>query len=49
MKLFENEERKDVKLATLYELRLILSNGEKKNYSVEELLELLDKFAMAKE
>ena len=36
-------------MATLYELRLIFSNGEKKEYSVEEIVELLDKLAMAKE
>ncbi|MBP3857099.1 MAG: hypothetical protein IK990_15955 [Ruminiclostridium sp.] len=43
------KERQDTKMATLYELRLIFSNGEKKEYSVEEIVELLDKLAMAKE
>ncbi|MBQ9385220.1 MAG: hypothetical protein IJT87_13395 [Ruminiclostridium sp.] len=38
-----------VKKATIYDLRLILTNGDKKEYTVEELLELLDKVAMAKE
>lgn len=42
-------ERQDVKMATIYELRLIFCNGEKKNYSTEEIVELLDKLAMAKE
>ena len=35
------------KMAILYELRLIIANGEKNEYTKEELLELLDKFAMA--
>ena len=43
------KERQDTKMATLYELRLIFSNGGKKEYSVEEIVELLDKLAMAKE
>ena len=41
--------RRDTKMATLYELRLIISSGEKKEYTKEELVELLDKIAMAKE
>ncbi len=43
------KERQDTKMATLYELRLIFTNGEKKNYSTEEIVELLDKLAIAKE
>lgn len=43
------KERQDTKMATLYELRLIISSGEKKEYTKEELVELLDKIAMAKE
>ncbi len=43
------KERQDTRMATLYELRLIFTNGEKKNYSIEEIVELLDKLAMAKE
>ncbi len=43
------KERKDTKMATLYELRLIFSNGEKKDYTKEEIVELLDKLAIAKE
>jgi hypothetical protein len=43
------KERQDTKMATLYEIRLILTNGEKKEYTLEELVELLDKLAMAKE
>ncbi len=40
-------ERLDAKLAILYELRLIFLNGEKKDYTTEEILELLDKLAVA--
>lgn len=43
------KERKDTKMATLYELRLIFSQGEKEQYSREEIVELLDKIATAKE
>ena len=44
-----DKERQDTKMATLYELRLIFSNGEKSEYTKEEILEMLDKIAMAKE
>ncbi|MDE6596159.1 MAG: hypothetical protein K2K44_09125 [Oscillospiraceae bacterium] len=44
-----DNERQDVRMATLYELRLIFTNGEKTNYSTEEIVELLDKLAMVKE
>lgn len=37
-----------IELATLYELRLIISEGEKQDFTREELLELLDKIAVAK-
>lgn len=43
------KERQDTKMATLYELRLIFTNGEKKEYTIDEIVELLDKHAMAKE
>lgn len=49
MKEMTDKERKDTKMATLYELRLIFSQGEKDQYSREEILELLDKIATAKE
>ena len=42
-------ERCIAKLATLYELRLIFTNGDKKEYTIDEIVELLDKLAMAKE
>lgn len=41
-------QRKDAQMTMLYELRLMLTNGEKKQYTLEELVELLDKIAMAK-
>ena len=43
------KERRDVKMATLYELRLIFTNGEKKEFTTEEIVELLDKIALAKD
>lgn len=42
------EEMQSVKMSTLYELRLIFTNGEKKEYTKEEIVELIDKIAMAK-
>ena len=41
------KERQDTKMATLYELRLIITNGEKNEYTKEEIVELLDKIAIA--
>ena len=43
------KERRDAKLATLYELRLIFSAGDKREYTTEEIVDLIDKLAMAKE
>lgn len=42
-------ERKDTKMATLYELRLLLKKMKKDNYSLEEILDLLDQIADAKD
>lgn len=44
-----DKERKDIKMATLFEVRLILKKSEKKEYSLEELLELIDNIAEAKD
>lgn len=44
-----DKERKDTKMATIYELRLLFTSGEKKEYTVEEITELLDKIAAAKD
>lgn len=43
-----DKERKDTRMATLYELRLIFSRGEKDQYNREEILDLLDTIAEAK-
>ena len=43
------KERKDTQKATIYDIRLIFSNGEKENYTKQEVVELLDKIAMAKD
>lgn len=43
------KERKDVKMATLYELRLILDGEEKETFTKEEVLKMLDTIARAKE
>lgn len=43
------KEMQTVKMSTLYELRLIFTQGEKKEYSTEEIVELLDKIATAKD
>lgn len=40
---------KVIEKATIYDLRLIFSNGEKDTYTREEIVELLDKIAMAKD
>ena len=43
------KERQDTKMATLFELRLFLLNEKKKDYTLEELLDLIDKIAMIKD
>ena len=43
------KERKDTKMATLYELRLLFTQGEKEEYTRQEIVELLDKIATASE
>lgn len=40
-------ERQDTKMATLFELRLLLLREEKKEYSLQEIFDLIDKLAMA--
>ena len=47
--MLAEEEYKIIEKATLYDLRLIFSNGEKDTYTREEIVELLDKIAMAKD
>ena len=42
------KEMQTVKMSTLYQLRLIISTGDKTEYTRDEILELLDKIATAK-
>ena len=42
------KEMQIIKMSTLYELRLIFTQGDKKEYTTEEIVELLDKIATAK-
>ena len=41
-------EMKKIELATLYELRLTISESDKTDYTKEELLQLLDQIAIVK-
>lgn len=47
--IITEKEMKTVKMSTLYELRLLFAQGEKEQYTKEEIVELLDKIATAKE
>ena len=49
MQEMTEKERKDTKMATLYELRLLFTQGEKEKYTRQEIVELLDKIATASE
>lgn len=40
---------KTIEKATIYDLRLLFTNGEKDTYTREEIVELLDKIAMSKD
>ena len=42
------KEIKIIQQAAIYDLRLIFTNGEKKQYTTEEIVELLDKIARSK-
>lgn len=43
------KEMNAVKMSTLYELRLLFTQGEKKQYTTDEIVELLDKIATSKD
>lgn len=43
------KEMQSVKMSTLYELRLLFTQGDKKEYTTDEIVELLDKTAVAKD
>lgn len=47
--IMTEKEMNTVKMSTLYELRLIFTQGEKNEYTREEILELLDKIATTKD
>lgn len=49
MEIMNEKEIKIVKNSTIYEIRLAFANGEKEEYTKTEIVELLDKIAMAKE
>lgn len=50
MEDFEMTEREmnSVEISIIYGLRLIFTQGEKKEYTTDEIVELLDKIAAAK-
>ena len=43
MENMTDKERRDTQMATIYELRLLFTQGEKTQYTSEEIVELLDK------
>ena len=43
------KEMQSIKMSTLYELRLLFTQGEKREYTTDEIVELLDKIASAKD
>ena len=43
------KEMQSVKMSTLYELRLLFTQRDKKEYTTDEIVELLDKVAVAKD
>ena len=47
--ILTEKDYRTIEKATLYDLRLIFTNGEKETYTKEEVVELLDKIAMAKD
>ncbi len=43
------KEMQSVKMSTLYEIRLLFTQMDKKEYTTDEIVELLDKIAMTKD
>ena len=43
------KERKDIKMATIYEIRLLVDAEEKQEFTKDEILKLLDTVARTKE
>ncbi len=48
MEELTEKDRKIAEIATLYELRLLISQREKEEYTRTEILDLLDKIALAR-
>ncbi len=49
MDAMTEKERRDTKMSTLYEIRLMVDADEKETYTKDEILKLLDTIARAKE
>lgn len=49
MEVMNEKAIKIIKNSTIYEIRLVFSSAEKEDYKKEEILEMLDKIALAKE
>jgi len=49
MEEMNEKERQDTKMATLYEIRLTISQNDKENYTKDEILQMLDIIAMTKD
>ena len=47
--MLSEKDYKVIEKAVLYDLRLLFSSGEKETYTKSEIVELLDKIAMAKD
>ncbi len=46
MEEMNQAERQDTRMAVLYELRLMFTQGEKEEYTKQDIVELLDKLAI---
>lgn len=44
-----DKERKDTKMSTIYEIRLMVDGKDQENYTKAEILELLDTITRAKD
>ena len=49
MEDMNERERNDAKMATLYELRLMIEDSEKEEYTKAEILKLIDTIAKVKD
>lgn len=46
--LMTDKERHDTKMATLYELRLLIANDDRKEYTKDDILQIIDTIASIK-